>query len=103
MRIVRLVAGALASLASASAVAPAPACADPSLVAAYSDPPSAPVTAPIYVTAPPGDSSRLFVVERGGRIRVAVDGAMRATPFLDISSRVTTAGEGGLLSMAFAP
>ncbi len=24
-------------------------------------------SSPIYVTAPPGDTSRLFVVERGGR------------------------------------
>jgi glucose/arabinose dehydrogenase len=74
-----------------------------SLVSPYTDSVVAPVDTPIYVTAPPGDSSRLFVVERGGRIRVAVNGLMRDTPFLDITSRVYTSGEAGLLSMAFAP
>ncbi|MEY2432324.1 MAG: hypothetical protein QOC92_2049, partial [Acidimicrobiaceae bacterium] len=61
------------------------------------------VPSPIYVTAPPGDAHRLFVVSRSGAIYVAVDGVLQATPFLDISSRVTTTGEGGLLSMAVAP
>jgi glucose/arabinose dehydrogenase len=58
---------------------------------------------PVYVTAPPGDRRRLFVVEQGGRIRVLVDGRRRATPFLDIAGQVTAGGEQGLLSMAFAP
>ena len=43
--------------------------------------------APTYVTAPPGDTHRLFVVERAGRIRVVRDGRKLGTPFLDISSR----------------
>ncbi len=60
-----------------------------------------PFSAPIYVTAPPGDASRLFVVERGGKIGVLRDGVKRE--FVDITAKVTTAGEGGLLSMAFAP
>jgi glucose/arabinose dehydrogenase len=58
---------------------------------------------PVYVTAPRGDRRRLFVVERGGRIRVLVGGKVRATPFLDIRDRVSSGGERGLLSMAFAP
>jgi len=60
-----------------------------------------PFTAPIYVTAPPGDAGRLFVVERAGKIQLLRDGVKRE--FVDISAKVTTAGEGGLLSMAFAP
>ena len=56
---------------------------------------------PVYVTSPPADGDRLFVVERGGRIRVARGGAV--TTFLDISSLVRAGGEQGLLSMAFAP
>ena len=56
---------------------------------------------PVYVTAPPGDRSRLFVVEQGGRIRVRKGGSTKT--FLDIKSLVTAAGEQGLLSMAFAP
>jgi glucose/arabinose dehydrogenase len=56
---------------------------------------------PTYVTAPRGDRRR-FVVEREGRIRVIQGGRVVGTPFLDISDRVTTGGESGLLSMAFA-
>jgi glucose/arabinose dehydrogenase len=59
--------------------------------------------APVYVTSPPGDRRRLFVVEQGGRIRVLVDGHQRSRPFLDISAKVRSGGEQGLLSMAFAP
>jgi glucose/arabinose dehydrogenase len=58
---------------------------------------------PVYVTAPPGDRRRVFVVEQGGRIMVVRGGRKLATPFLDISGRVTAGGEQGLLSMAFAP
>lgn len=57
---------------------------------------------PVFLTAPPGDA-RLFIVERAGRIRILQNGALLTTPFLDISNRVFTSGEGGLLSMAFDP
>jgi glucose/arabinose dehydrogenase len=57
---------------------------------------------PVYVTAPPGDPHRLFVVEKKGTIRVMVDGGAPKT-FLDIRGEVDTQGEEGLLSMAFAP
>jgi cysteine-rich repeat protein len=61
--------------------------------------------APVHAAAPPLDASRLFVVEREGRIRVLrlADGSIAEAPFLDIRSLVGTNGEGGLLSMAFAP
>ena len=35
----------------------------------------------------PGDPSRLFVVERGGRIRLLRNGTLVPTPFLDIRDR----------------
>jgi len=57
---------------------------------------------PVLLTAPAGDS-RQFIVERTGRIRILADGALRARPFLDVSARVSTAGEGGLLGLAFHP
>ncbi len=57
---------------------------------------------PTFLTAPNGDT-RLFVVERPGRIRIVENGVTLSTPFLDVSSRVFTGGEGGLLSMAFDP
>src|SRR4051794_11766986 len=60
-------------------------------------------TSPVYVTAPPGDPHRVFVVERAGRIIEVRDGVKQDPAFLDISSRVrSTGGEQGLLSMAFA-
>jgi glucose/arabinose dehydrogenase len=57
---------------------------------------------PVFLTAPPGDR-RQFIVERAGRIRILANGLLQAIPFLDISGRVSTGGEGGLLSMAFHP
>ncbi len=54
----------------------------------------------------PGDGSdRLFVVEREGIIRVFQNdsSATETTTFLDISDRVVTTGEGGLLGLAFHP
>ena len=50
---------------------------------------------PIHVTAPPGDTHRLFVVERPGRVRIVKDGVTLATPFLDISSVVNPAAAAG--------
>ncbi len=53
----------------------------------------------------PGDRSRLFVVERSGRIRLIRAGLLVATPFLDIRDRVGTEVtlEQGLLGLAFHP
>jgi glucose/arabinose dehydrogenase len=59
--------------------------------------------APLYVTAPPGDRRRIFVVEQAGRVMVVRGGRKLAQPFLDIRSQVTSGGEQGLLSLAFAP
>jgi hypothetical protein len=61
------------------------------------------LAAPLYLTQPPGDAIRLFVVEQGGRIRVIRHDTLLATPFLDISGIITSGGEQGLLSMAFHP
>jgi glucose/arabinose dehydrogenase len=58
---------------------------------------------PVDLQAAPGDRTRLFVVEQGGRIRVVRGGAVVGTPFLDIASRVSTGGEQGLLGLAFHP
>jgi glucose/arabinose dehydrogenase len=58
---------------------------------------------PVYVAGPPGDASRVFVVEQTGRIQLLVDGVRRPAPFIDVSADVLAGGERGLLSMAFAP
>jgi len=59
-------------------------------------------TDPVFMTQPPGDS-RMFVVEKGGKVFVVKNGVTNATPFLDISGLVATTYEQGLLSMAFRP
>lgn len=59
---------------------------------------------PVFVAQPPGGGESLYVVERAGRIRaVGEDGSVAARPFLDLRREVTTEGEGGLFSLAFAP
>ena len=60
-------------------------------------------SAPVHATAAPGEPGRIYVVEQGGRVEVIENGRIRATPFLDISSRVSCCGERGLLSLAFHP
>jgi len=50
-----------------------------------------------------GDS-RLFVVQKGGLIRILnADGTVNATPFLNLSAFVSTNSERGLLGLAFHP
>ncbi|MCU0350107.1 MAG: PQQ-dependent sugar dehydrogenase, partial [Flavobacterium sp.] len=50
-----------------------------------------------------GDS-RMFVVQKGGLIRVLnANGTINPTPFLDVSSLVSTNSERGLLGLAFHP
>ena len=47
---------------------------------------------------------RLFVVQRGGLIRIVnPNGTINATPFLSLSSIITAGGERGLLGLAFHP
>jgi glucose/arabinose dehydrogenase len=58
---------------------------------------------PLFVTAPPGDRSRVFVVEKTGRVRLLLNGKLARRSFLDLSGEVSTGGEQGLLSIAFAP
>ncbi len=58
---------------------------------------------PVHVTAPEGDRTRLFVAEKTGRILVVVDGRVRTRPFLDLSRKVSSGGEQGLLGLAFSP
>lgn len=57
---------------------------------------------PVYLSAPRGDN-RLFVLEKGGLVKIIANGQTLATPFLDLSGKVDTAGERGLLGLAFDP
>jgi glucose/arabinose dehydrogenase len=58
---------------------------------------------PVDLQVAPGDRTRMFVVEQGGRIRIVRGGAVVSQPFLDISSQVSRGGEQGLLGLAFHP
>lgn len=68
---------------------------------------------PTCITAPPGETNRLFILEKHGRIIVITNLANPTrTIFMDLSSRVSVdtasesadvSGEGGLLGLAFHP
>ena len=59
------------------------------------------LTFPVFMTAAPGDNTRLFIVEKGGRIRIVTVATGSLATFLDISGLISTVGERGLLGMAF--
>src|SRR5690606_28140276 len=66
--------------------------------------------APDYAISPPGDMSRLFVVEQKGTLRVLQNGSLLPTPALDIQSLVSPPlnpasanDERGFLGLAFHP
>jgi glucose/arabinose dehydrogenase len=58
---------------------------------------------PVWVGSPPGDTERLFIIEKRGAIRIVRDGTVEPTPFLDIDALISSAGERGLLGLAFSP
>src|SRR5262249_1118063 len=68
------------------------------------------LAAPDYGISPPGDKTRLFVLEQNGLIGVIETGGLPPTPALDIQSRVQPPlvptnpnDERGLLGIAFHP
>jgi glucose/arabinose dehydrogenase len=58
---------------------------------------------PVFLTHAGDGSARLFVLEQPGRIRVLERDLLLPRPFLDISERVLSGGEQGLLGLAFHP
>ena len=100
-----LPAGVLALLLSgcgsaASGAGPAPSAPPPMLALSNF---IAGLNAPVGLEAPNDGTGRLFVVQQGGTIRVIQNGSLVATPFLDITSRVESGGEKGLLGLSFHP
>ena len=67
------------------------------------DPIASGLDRPLFLTAPAGDTARLFVVEQTGSIRIIRNRTVLAAPFLDLTDSVSTGGERGLLGLAFAP
>ncbi len=60
---------------------------------------------PLFLAPVPDGSGRVYVVQRGGRIRILDPGTgtVAATPFLDVAGQIATDGERGLLGLATAP
>ncbi|WP_426291787.1 PQQ-dependent sugar dehydrogenase [Dyadobacter endophyticus] len=60
---------------------------------------------PVDLVQAPGDSSKFFVVEQGGVVKVFSnsENTSSSTTFLDIKSKVRSGGERGLLGLAFHP
>lgn len=61
------------------------------------------LSSPLFVTHAGDGSNRLFIVERGGIIRVLQPGASVTGVFLDLGTKVLAGGERGLLGLAFHP
>ena len=61
------------------------------------------LSSPLYTTSAHDGTQRLFVVEQPGRIKVLAYGASVPSLFLDITSKVLSGGEQGLLGLAFHP
>jgi glucose/arabinose dehydrogenase len=61
------------------------------------------LSSPLFLTNAHDTTDRLFIVEQGGTIKVLQHGATSPTTFLDITSRVLSGGERGLLGLAFHP
>jgi glucose/arabinose dehydrogenase len=61
------------------------------------------LSTPLYLTAAPGDNNRLFILEKGGAVRLfnRTTNTLQVTPYLTVPA--STSGERGLLGMAFAP
>jgi glucose/arabinose dehydrogenase len=58
----------------------------------------------VFVAAPPGDTSRLLIVERGGRILLRKNGVRQDSAFLNLTRRTSpVTGEYGVYSIAFHP
>ncbi len=78
---------------------------DPSAMTATRVYPNVALSQPLFLTSPPDATGRIFVVEKGGRIKLlpANPSASTSTVFLDLSGVVVTSVEQGLLGLAFDP
>jgi glucose/arabinose dehydrogenase len=61
------------------------------------------LTEPVGVEASAHDLSRLYIIEKAGKIRLVKDGKLVDRPFLDLTGVVWHETEAGLLGLAFHP
>jgi glucose/arabinose dehydrogenase len=59
------------------------------------------LTSPVGMVQDPSDPAVQYVVEQGGLIKVIRNGAVQATPFIDLTAESVSGGERGLLGLAF--
>ncbi|MGH7682008.1 MAG: PQQ-dependent sugar dehydrogenase, partial [Candidatus Eiseniibacteriota bacterium] len=60
------------------------------------------LSVPVGLVAPPGDTSRVFIVEKTGTIRIYKGGAVQSQPFFT-QTGLSGGDEQGLLGLAFHP
>jgi glucose/arabinose dehydrogenase len=92
-----------AATAATGSPTPAPVAFDPSKLTIRLDPVVDGLNAPLAVVDAGDGSGRLFVAEQPGLIRIVRDGVLEDRPFLDITRRIVSGDEQGLLGLAFAP
>ncbi len=61
------------------------------------------LSSPLDIVNAGDGSNRLFIVQRGGQIRIYKNGGLVTAPFLNIQDTIVSGGERGLLSLAFHP
>jgi uncharacterized protein (TIGR03437 family) len=61
------------------------------------------LSGPVLITSARDATNRLFILEQPGRIRVKQPNAATTSVFLDLTTRVLSGGERGLLGLAFHP
>ena len=61
------------------------------------------LSSPLFVTSPPGDTGRIFIVQQGGRVRIVKNGSLLPGNFLNLQGKISSGGERGLLGLAFHP
>ena len=61
------------------------------------------LSSPVDLQFPNDGTGRMFVVQQPGSIRIVANGSLVSTPFLDITAKVSSGGEMGLLGLAFHP
>lgn len=88
---------------SSAAASPSPAAFDPRAISLELEPFVDGFRNPLAAVNAGDGSGRLFVVEQGGRVLVVRDGSVLPDPLMDISDRISSGGERGLLGLAFHP
>src|SRR5207237_9507050 len=60
-------------------------------------------SSPVLLTNARDGSGRIFIVQQGGIIKVLQPGSTTPTDFMNITSKISSGGERGLLGLAFHP